>query len=68
MIIPDSKRDVTIRLFEMIVETKGNPSVQDFMSIGYPRKTAENMIMRMCNTSREKMVSYAEDVLSFLRK
>jgi hypothetical protein len=52
----------------MIVETKGNPSVQDFMSIGYPRKTAENMIMRMCNTSREKMVSYAEDVLSFLRK
>lgn len=50
-------------LYKLIIDTNGNPSVSQLVSIGISEGNAIEMIMRLTNANRNKVIENARKLL-----
>lgn len=65
----ETQKQKAVTLYEMLIEKKGNPTIQNFMDIGYTEARATEMFVRIAgrpDISAETLVEKARIALASL--
>lgn len=59
------KDELANKLYQLVIDTEGNPSISQIKELGYSESQAIEMVIRMANADRAKLVETAKE---FIRK
>ena len=54
-------KELANKLYQLVIDTDGNPSISQIKEIGYSDSQALEMAIRMANFDREKLVEIAKE-------
>lgn len=54
-------KELANRLYKLVIETDGNPSISQIKDLGYSEGQALEMTIRMANADRKKLVEIAKE-------
>lgn len=52
-------KELANKLYQLVIDTDGNPSISQIKEIGYSEGQAIEMVIRMANADRKKLVETA---------
>jgi len=53
--------ELTNKLYQLMIDTDGNPSISDVKGIGYSEGQAIEMVIRIANADKRKLVEIAKE-------
>jgi len=54
-------KELANKLYKLVIETEGNPSISQIKELGYSEGQALEMTIRMANADRKKLVEIAKE-------
>ena len=55
------------KLYQLIIDTNGNPSIHQLVSVGVTEGNAVEMLMRMNNVERNALVKSAKKLMEVIK-
>lgn len=54
-------KELANKMYKLVIETDGNPSISQIKELGYSEGQALEMTIRMANADRKKLVEIAKE-------
>lgn len=54
-------KELANKLYKLMIDTDGNPNISQIKELGYSEGQAIEMIIRMANANRKKLVEIAKE-------
>lgn len=56
-------KELANKLYQLVIDTNGDPSISQIKELGYSESQAIEMVIRMVNADRNKLVEIAKEFI-----